>query len=169
MTYRPKLYGKKEKIISISMAIAAIVLFALSGVVSMYNGVYQITSLIFAVAGVHMYLKYIVYDYVYEAADNDIRIYKISGKKSICVLSLSYEMSLSYVIDEKEYREKLDELPKTSFTVSWAKNLSPEKYYVYFFDFNGKKCMLKFEPDKEFADYVNTRIRTALEDNQDIE
>ncbi len=163
MTFRPKAYGKKEKLLSLALAVGAIILFALSGVVSRFNGIYQITSILFAVVSLEVYMKYVGSDYVYEAAETSLKVYKITGKKSICVCSLDYEMSLSPVIPSEEYEADKASFPKTAFNVNYAKNLSPKSYHVYFFEFNGKKSMMKFEPDKEFCAYVNEKIANALE------
>ncbi len=163
MTYRPTSNSKKEIILSLSLAMLAIVLFALSGVVCNFVGLYQISSIICAIFGIEMYLKYVGSDYVYEAADSSFKVYKITGKKSICVCSLDYEMSLSYAVTNKEYAENKDNFPKANFNVNLAKNIAPSNYYVYFFEFNEKKSMLKFEPDAVFVDYLNKKIACTLD------
>lgn len=167
MTYRPKATGKKERLISFLLALCAIALFAASGFVTRFAGIYQISSIVFAVISIEMYMKYVGSDYVYEAGDKSFKIYKISGKKSICVCSLDYEMSLSCVISNSEYEANKSEYPKTDFNVNYAKNLAPEHYSVYFFKFNGKTSMLKFEPDAEFSAYINEKIVAALENADD--
>ena len=89
------------------------------------------------------------------------KVYKITGKRSICVSCLDYEMSLSHVISNAEYESKKNDYPKSNFNVNLCKNLAPDKFYVYFFDFNGKKSMMKFEPDSEFVEYINNKISKA--------
>lgn len=163
MTYRPKASGKKEKLISLLLAVCAIALFAASGVVARFAGIYQISAIIFAVISIEMYMKYVGSDYVYEAGEASLKIYKITGKKSICVCSLDYEMSLSTVVSRSDYEADKGKFPKTDFNVNYAKNLAPENYSVYFFKFNGKTSMLKFEPDADFSAYINEKIMTALE------
>jgi len=162
MTYRPKNTSNKEKVLSIITAIAAIVLFAVGGVVTVIPAVYQITAIIMAVVSLELYMKYVGSDYVYEAAETSLKIHKITGKKSICVCSLDYEMSLTEIIPGDEYLKNKDKYPSYNFNVNYAKNLAPEKYSVYFFYFKDKKCMAKLEPDEVFTQYVNEKIRAAL-------
>ena len=162
MTYRPRNTSKKEKMLALITAFAAIVLFAVGGFVEYLPGVYQITAIIMAITSIELYMKYVGSDYVYEAAENSLKIHKITGKKSICVCSLDYEMSLSLVVSSKEFLKDKSKYPKTDFNVNYAKNLAPEKYSVYFFLFNDKKCMAKFEPDETFTEYVNEKITIAL-------
>ena len=38
---------------------------------------------------------------------------------------------------------------------------------MYFFEFNGKKSMMKFEPDKVFTDYVNEKIDNAMKNKDE--
>ncbi len=162
MTFRPKLAGNKEKMLSVVLAVIAVILFAVSAFVAKFELVYQITAIVSAVVALQIYLKYVMNDYVYEAAADSLKIYKVTGNKSVCVLSLDYEMSLSKAVSKQEYLSDKSRFPKTNFNVNLAKNLAPENYYVYFFEFNEKKSMLKFEPDKVFADYLNEKIENAL-------
>ena len=162
MTYRPKSKSSKEKILALVTAAAAIMLFATSGFVNKFLALYQISAIILAITSIELYVKYVGSDYVYEAAENSLKIHKITGKKSICVCSLDYEMSLSLVVSSKEYLANKEKYPKTNFNVNYAKNLAPENYSVYFFMFNDKKCMAKFEPDDVFTQYVNEKINKAL-------
>ena len=167
MTYRPASDSKTEKNICLICALTAVVLFFVSGFVSRFAFGYQITALFIAVVSVEMYMKYVGSDYVYEASDKSLKVYKINGKKSLCVCSLDYAASLSRVVSSDEYLGNKDKYPKTNFNVNFAKNLAPKKYCVYFFEFNEKKSMMKFEPDKAFADYVNEKIDNAMKNKDE--
>ena len=163
MTFRPASLSKKEKILAISLAVLAVVMFLISGIVKHAVIVYQLTAFAAAIVSIELYLKYVGSSYVYEAADDAFKVYKITGKKSICVSSLDYEMSLSHVVSVHEYEERKAQFPKTNFNVNLCKNLAPQNYYLYFFEFNGKKSVMKFEPDEVFADYMNEKINAAWE------
>ena len=114
-----------------------------------------------------MYMKYVASDYIYEACDESFRVYKVTGKKSICVCSLDYDMSLSLAVTNKEYEADKSSYPTSAFNVNFAKNLAPKNYYVYFFRFNGKISMMKFEPDEIFCTYLNEKITNAVENGTD--
>ena len=161
MTFRPKAISKKEKLIAILSAAFSIVLFFISGIVPTLVVIYQITAFLLAIASIEIYIKYVASDYVYEAAEDAFKVYKITGKKSICVSCLDYEMSMSHVVANEEYESRKDQFPKSNFIVNLCKNLAPQNYSVYFFEFNGKKSMMKFEPDAVFADYLNEKISAA--------
>ena len=157
MTFRPKSKSKKEKLMALAFAISAVLLFLISAV-SRFAGVLQIIAVIFAVVSIEVYMKYVGSDYIYDAADDYFKVYRVTGNKSVCVSSLDYEMSLSKVVTSKEYLENKSEYPKASYTVNLAKNIFPKEYYVYFFEFDGKKVMMKFEPDELFVNYINEII-----------
>lgn len=162
MTFRPKHTNKKTFVFAIATALLAIVLFALSAFVSAFNGLYQFSSLILAIVSVQIYLKYVACDYIYEAAENSFKIYKVTGKKSICLCSLSYEGSLSTVLPYNEYLKQKDNFSKCSYAVNYNKNIKPLKQYVYLFEFNSKVLLMKFEPDERFAEYLNQKINACL-------
>ena len=163
MTYRPKSQGNKEKLLSLLFALFAVLLIITSGIINRFGGLYQISAIVFGVVSIEFYLKYVGSDYIYDAADDYFRVYKVTGKKSICVSSLDYEMSLSLVVNKSEYENDREKFPKVNFNVNLCKNLAPKEYSVYFFRFNGKNCMMKFEPDEAFARYLNNKISASLE------
>ena len=158
MRYCPLKSNNKAIVMSIICSVAAVVLFVSSAFVHSFGALYQITAIILAVISLHLYLKYIACEYVYEACENDLKIYKTTGKKSICVASLSYAASKSRVMNLREYTLLKNNMPKYSYTVNYAKNLYPEQYCLYYFDFNGKTVRMKFEPDDVFAEYINKHI-----------
>lgn len=163
MTFRPKSSSNKEKKLSLITAFCAALLIIISGIVNRFGALYQISAIILGVVSIEFYLKYVGSDYVYDADDDYFKVYKITGKKSICVSSLDYEMSLSHVVSKQEYEENKDKFPKTNFNVNLCKNLAPKEYSLYFFEFNGKKCMMKFEPDEVFTEHLNNLISAAWE------
>jgi len=169
MTFRPTSNSKKEKILSLSMALLAVLMIIISGITNKFGGLYQITAIIFGVVAIEFYLKYVGSDYIYEAADDSFKVYKVTGKKSICVSSLDYDMSLSYVVTGEEYNKNKADFPVSDFNVNLCKNLAPNVYSVYFFKFNGKTSMMKFEPDAVFTEYINSKIASCFEKSEDDE
>ena len=162
MTYRPQSLSKRANKVCFLCAAAAVLLFAASAFVARFEFAYQLTALILAVASVEIYMKYVGSDYVYEAAEASLKVYKITGKKSICVCSLDYEGSVTRVIPAEEYSANKSAYPKVNFCVNYEKNMFPKNYYVYMFEFNGKRSLMKFEPDEAFVNYVNPKIDSAL-------
>ena len=71
-------------------------------------------------------------------------------------------MSLSMCIKGKDYVANKQKYPKYSFNVNFAKNFNPDNYYVYFFEFNEKISMMKFEPDEVFVKALNEKIINSL-------
>ena len=162
MTYRPPIKNRKAIIMSLASAFCAMLLIVLSGIFDSYGGLYQISAIILGVVSIELYMKYVGSDYVYEITEESFRIYKITGKKSICVSSLDYEMSLTEVVSKDVYLSEKENYKKYNFNVNFCKNISPDEYYIYFFEFNEKKCMMKFEPDDVFVNLLNEKIRNAL-------
>lgn len=162
MTYRPKKSSNKAAFLAVSCAALALLAFYLSAFLP--SAVfYQIFAIVLAIVAVELYIKYIGADYVYEAGENDLNIYKITGKKSLCVCSLNYEESLTHILPMTADAEKDASLPKNKLAVNHCKNIAPAVYSVYYFNFNGKTARLKFEPDEAFTAYINQKIDAAFE------
>ncbi len=166
MRYNPLKKDNKAVTLTVISAVFAVILFATSAFVNSFVLLYQASALVLAVVSLQIYLKYVASDYVYEATDTDLKIYRVNGKKSICVASLSYECSKSSVMTEKYFFENRKSLPKYSYTVNYAKNIAPKTYSLYLFDFNGKTVRMKFEPDDVFTAFVNSKIENSLAQNK---
>ena len=79
MRSSPKSNNKKEKALSLVMAVVAVVLYVLTSVVHRFVVLYQLSALILAVLSVEIYLKYVFSNYIYEATETSLDIYKVSG------------------------------------------------------------------------------------------
>ncbi len=163
MTYRPLQKDKTAVMLSLIFAFACIFLFYFSTVFAAHPLIFQIAALAFAVFSLQIYLKYVYANYVYEACENDLKIYRISGKKSICVCSLSYEESIGKVVSSEYFENHKKDMPKAKISTNFCKNIFPKVYYLYYFNFNSKTASLKFEPDAQFADYMNAKIDDAMQ------
>lgn len=162
MDYRPKRKNYKAALLSGFCTTFAIALFFVSSAFDAYRWAYQLAGLLLAIVGVQVFLINVQSDYVYKADQNDIKVYRVTGNKSLCVCCLSYEESLSEVVTAKYFLENKKSFPKNKLAVNYCKNIFPEDYSLYFFNFNGKVNRMKFEPDEIFTNYMNEKIRAAL-------
>lgn len=168
MEYKPNKKNFKAIMLCGTSGTFAVALFLSSAFVNSYRWAFQLCGLILAVIAVQIFTINLQSDYVYKAGENDLMIYRITGNKSLCVCSLSYEESLSYVVTMSYYSEHKEEFPKYTLAVNYCKNISPNEYHLYFFNFNGKVTKLKFEPNEDFVNYINQRLEIAL-NNKKIE
>lgn len=162
MDYRPKRKDFKAAMLSGFCMTAAVALFFLSSRFDSYRWVYQLTGLILAIVGVTVFLTNVQSDYIYKVDDRNINVYRVTGKNSLCVCSLSLEESLSEIVTAKQFKENKGDFPKNNLAVNYCKNIFPKEYSLYFFNFNGKVNRMKFEPDEIFTNYMNERIKLAL-------
>lgn len=166
MDYRPPRKNFKAALTAGFSMTFAVALFFFSSQFDSYKWIYQLAGLLLAITGVTVFITNVQSDYVYKACEHDIRVYRVTGKKSLCVCSLSYEESLSQVVTSKYFNEHKNEFPKNKLAVNYCKNIFPKEYHLYFFNFNGKVNRLKFEPDDIFAKYMNEKIKIALENKE---
>ena len=167
MTYRPQKENKKAELLTLIFAAAAVTLFVVSTQVSLYRFAYQLAGVVSAIVAVEIYLKYVFSEYTYEVTKDDIQVFRITGKKSMCICSLALSESLCPLVRGEDYEKNQKAYPKTKLATNACKNLSPTRLYYYFFDFNGKNAFLKFEPDAAFAAYTDERIREAMQKKED--
>ncbi len=172
MTSRPKAKNFKAPFLSGICALFSVASFYFASRVELYMIVYQISAIVLAIIALQIYLKYVQCDYVYKLAEKELEIYKVSTGKSVCICSLSYEESICEIVSSAEYKRNKSKYPKTQIATNYCKNIFPETYSLYFFNFNSKKAALKFEPDAAFTEEFNKKIKIALferetEENED--
>lgn len=89
MTYRPERKNMSAVFLSIFCFVFSVIAFYIAHKIGLYMWVYQVAAIILAVFALQIFLKYVQSDYVYKADEHDLKIYKITGDKSVCVCSLS--------------------------------------------------------------------------------
>ena len=159
MTYRVPKKDKKASLTALLAAIFSVLCFAFSSFMTAPVA-YQLTGLVLAVAALQVYMKFVQSGYVYEVTENDLRVHKITGKKSTTVCSMSLEESLTGVLSAAYAAKNAAKLPKNTISLNFCPNLFCEDFAVYF-NFNGRVAKLKFEPDAAFAESVNKAIAAA--------
>lgn len=162
MTFRPKQKNYKSVFISAFCAAFSVAAFYISSLVDRFMIIYQLFAIVTAVVAIQVFLKYIQCDYVYKLGDHELEIFKVTGNNSVCVCSLSYEESLKTAVTNKHYKENKKDFPTSKILINYCKNIFPDEYCLYFFNFNGKVSELKFEPDEIFVNAFNEKITAAL-------
>lgn len=161
MTYRPERKNMSAVFLSIFCFVFSVIAFYIAHKIGLYMWVYQVAAIILAVFALQIFLKYVQSDYVYKADEHDLKIYKITGDKSVCVCSLNYEESISGVMTAEYAAKNKNNYPQTKIALNFCKNIFPNEYSLYYFNFNGKASVLKFEPDEIFTNFVNEKISAA--------
>jgi hypothetical protein len=155
MTFRPKLKNKIAHNIVLFSLLACALLFVAAKQLNQIQWLFQMVILVLAVLAIQVLLKYILSDYIYELRDTNFLIYKIQGKKSVCLCSLSLTQSMCPVMTRDEFRKRSETLPKHHVSLNYCKNIAPKDEFLYMFDFNGKITLLLFEPDEIFVKHMN--------------
>lgn len=161
MTYRPQRKNMSAVFLSVFCFVFSVIAFYITPKIGLYMWAYQIAAIILAVVALQIFLKYVQSDYVYKADEHDLKIYKVTGDKSVCVCSLNYEESISGVVSAVTVEKNKADYPSTKIALNFCKNIFPDEYSLYYFNFNGKTSVLKFEPDEIFANYMNEKISAA--------
>ena len=151
MDYRPQRKDFKAAMLSGFCLTGAVALFFFSSQLNSYRWVYQLAGLILAIIGVTVFLNNVQSDYIYKVDNLNINVYRVTGKNSLCVCSLSLEESLSEIVTVKHFKENKKSFPKNKLAVNYCKNIFPKEYSLYFFNFNGKVNRMKFEHNEIFT------------------
>lgn len=166
MTFRPAIKNRyAHGVFTVSLFLVFLNVFIQSRVNS-YKWAFQIAILIFSIVLLEVLLKYILSDYVYELRNENFMVYRINGKRSVCVASIALSSATKNILPSSDYKK---EKKNSRITLNFCKNMSIKEFYVFCFDFNGKKTALKFEPDDIFISEMNKRIKAAKEKDEETD
>lgn len=127
-----------------------------------YKWTAQLACLVFAICDVQIAVRYILSDYLYFLDGNILKIYKITGKKSVCVLSVSLSDIKGSLYNKEEYKEK-----KVHMKLNYCKNMFAKERKYLLFTFNETECSLCFEPSEEFCKLLLEALCADIKENKD--
>lgn len=161
MRYSPQNYNAKPLMITILLTVMAVFSLIFASQMQNIKWLFQLLFLCLATAAIQIYLKYVLTEFEYVCDSESISVYKIMGRRKLCVGTLALENSLCEVIPYTEYLDKKDEFSVTQ-VFNYTRNFKTQDIYSYIFDFNGDKIMLLLEISNEYAQHINIHINAKL-------
>ncbi len=161
MRYSPENFNIKPLMITILLTVMAVFSLLFAGQMQNLKWLFQLLFLCLATAAIQIYLKYVLTKFEYVCDSENLSIYKIMGRKRLCVGSLALENSICEVIPYTDYVKNKEEYNK-NLVYNYTRNFKTENVYVYIFDFNGKNITILLEISKEYAEYINIHINEKM-------
>lgn len=161
MRYSPQNYNTKPLMITILLTVMAVFSLIFASELQNIKWLFQLIFLCLATAAIQIYLKYVLTKFEYVCDSESLSVYKIMGRKKLCVGTLALENSVCEVMPYSEYLDKKDEFSVRQ-VFNYTRNFKTQDIYSYLFDFNGDNTMLMLEISKEYAQYINIHINEKL-------
>ncbi len=161
MRYSPKNENTRPLMITILLTVIAVFSILFAGHFQNLKWLFQLSFLCFATAAIQIFMKYVLTKYEYVCDDTSLSIYKIMGRRRICVGILEFSLfkrKLETIADFEDLR-----IPsRIENILTFTRNYKTKNIYCFVYNYNYSDVMIKLEIDNVFANYVNERVENAL-------
>lgn len=139
--------AQAKLLLFVSVAVTAI-LFLISCLEIPYSSLFNLAGFVSLAAAILLNVRYSLTEFEYTVGGGDFSVIKTVGnrKQTVCCIALESAVDL---IEKRDY----DHLPSNEKGVikySLNQNMRAQSY-VFLCEFNGKRAMIEFEPNKEFV------------------
>lgn len=159
---KPERNVKQAALLLIISVAVTLLLFLLSTLIPQYTSFLSTMGFVAMMFGILFNVRFSLTEFEYIVSDGSFSVVKITGnrRQTVCNVDLSTAIDL---IPKKDY-DHLPSAEKAIIKYSLNQNMKADSF-VYLCDFNGKKTMIEFEPNKEFVSILKHEIARAKENS----
>ncbi len=161
MRYSPPNENTKPLMITILLTVMAIFSLLFAGQFQNIKWLFQLLFLCLATAAIQMFLKYVLTKFEYVCDGESLSIYKVMGRRKLCVGSLELKNSVCEIMPYSIYLENKENYSIDS-VYSYTRNYKTDNVYVYIFCYSGSYTVIKLEINDQYAEYINIHINEKL-------
>jgi len=141
-------------LLAASVGVTAL-LFLISTLPIPYASLFNLLGFVALMAGILLNVRYSLTEYEYTVSCGDFSVIRITGnrRQTVCCVALETAIDL---LPKRDY----DHLPspeKGIIKYSLNQNMKADSF-VFLCEFNGKRAMIEFEPNKEFVAIMKDEI-----------
>ena len=158
ITFTPKRKVKAAGALSLSLMIAAVVIYALSTMdIFAARAVLQLISVIFATAAIFILSKYVITSFAYTVCENDgggydLLVSQVSGRKNVTVCRISIGD-----IKKIKHIKRGDKSCKKAY--NYSAELFARELLLLEINDEGSVFYVKLQPDKAFEDMIEEAMQ----------
>ena len=155
---KPERNVMQTRVLLFTCTLVTLTLFFVSTVVTAYSGFVEFCGFVALMISILLVVRYSMTEFEYSVNTEDFTVTKIVGNKRTVVCSVALETAVD-LLEKPAYRA-LPASEKGIIKYSLNQNMRA-KSYVFLCEFNGKRAMIEFEPNKEFAAILYNAIKNA--------
>ncbi len=153
---KPERDPKKAVLLIGFFVVLALVTAACSTASTSYHGIYQLAFIAVLAVGINMVVRYTMTEMEYTLTEDSFEVRKKVGNKVtlVCSLALSETVVLT---DKKSYQKNASEYGYITRKYNFNQNICAASA-IYVCEFNGKRMLVEFEPNRAFYDCFQQKI-----------
>ncbi len=148
----------QTRVLLFTCVVVTLLLFFVSTVIESYSAFVEFCGFVSLILSILFVVRYSITEFEYAICDGGFSITKIVGNKRQIVCNVALESAVD-LLRKRDY----DHLPsnqKAIIKYSLNQNMKADSY-VFLCEFNGKRTMIEFEPNKEFVSIMKNEIKQA--------
>lgn len=144
-------------ILFISVAVT-LLLFLVSSFDTPIKSFFNLSGFVALMISILVNVRYSLTEFEYSVGNGDFSVTKIIGNRRQVVCCVALETAVE-LIPKRDYNH-LPSTEKGIIKYSLNQNMKAESF-VFLCDFNGKRAMIEFEPNREFVSILKDEIAKA--------
>lgn len=160
---KPERSVTQTRVLLFSCALVSLTLFFVSTVVPAYKSLIEFCGIAAVMISILLIVRYALTEFEYSVGEGSFAVTKIVGNKRTPVCHVALETAIE-LMQKRDY-DHLPSSEKAIIKYSLNQNIKAESY-VFLCDFNGKRAMIEFEPNREFVAIVQNEIKNAKRNSE---
>ncbi len=160
---KPERNEKQVKFLLLVSVAVTLSLFLLSTLFLNYTAFLSFCGFVSLMIAILLNVRYSLTEFEYSVSNGNFAITKITGNRRQVVCNVDLETAID-LLPKKDY-DHLPSSEKGIIKYSLNQNMKANSF-VYLCDFNGKRAMIEFEPNKEFVAILKDEIKKARESSE---
>ena len=163
---KPERNVAQTRLLLLTCAVVTLSIFFISTVVPAYSSLVELGGFVSLIVSILLVYRYSMTEFEYTVTDCDFTITRIVGNKRTPTCCVALETAID--LYEKSDYDKLSKIEKGITKYSLNQNMFA-KSYVFLCEFNGRRAMIEFEPNDQFAMILKSAIKNANEKSENSE
>ncbi|GHV11385.1 hypothetical protein FACS1894219_02430 [Clostridia bacterium] len=139
------------KTVTVALGAAAIALFVITNADGLlFRWAYQFAAIVMLTAAAFTAQKFMLSGYRYIFDGESFIVKKLNGKREVEIASVNISTAKG-LIGANNYSRVTELYGATQISFNYCGSIAPASPMWFIFDFNDKRCTLKFEPTIEFV------------------
>lgn len=160
---KPERSVLQTRILLFVCAFVSLALFFVATVIPSYKAFIEFCGIAAVMVSILLVVRFTLTEFEYTVCDGSFSVTKIVGNKRTVICQVALETAID-LLKKRDY-DHLPSSEKAIIKYSLNQNMKAESY-VFLCDFNRKRAMIEFEPNKEFVAILKNEIKNAKQNSE---
>ncbi len=165
MRYTPKTNNTKPLLLTILLTVVAVFSLLFASQVLTTKWLFQLLFLCTATGAMQIFIKFVLTTYEYYLEENTLYIYKILGKRRLCVANFVLSNINEQIKKQSDIKASDNEFSKKQI-LNFVRNMDAEDVCTFIYNLYGDMYLVRLETEESFVQILNERIEISKREKE---